>query len=64
MQKGLSKGLSMKNRRRVTRNDRQEEVSGDPWTWSGGTVTCRWCNGTWNHEADCVWLTTRRRSIS
>jgi hypothetical protein len=52
----------MKNRQRVKRDEAQEDVSEDPWTWSGGTVACRWCNGSWNHEADCTWLVGRRRS--
>ena len=54
-------GASMKNWRRVTRDEPDEVISGDPWTWSGGTVACRWCNGSWNHEDDCAWLTGRRQ---
>jgi len=54
----------MKNRHQKARDEGQEDVSGDPWTWSGGTVACRWCNGSWNHEDDCVWLTGRRRSLA
>ena len=54
----------MRNRHRATSDEGHPDVSGDPWTWSGGTVACRWCNGSWNHEDDCVWLAGRRGSIS
>jgi hypothetical protein len=54
----------MKNRHWTTRDEGQEDLSGDPWTWSGDTVACRWCNGSWNHKDDCVWLFGRSRSVS
>ncbi len=52
----------MKIRRRATSDDQQEVVSGDPWTWEGGTVSCRYCQGSWNHEDDCAWVVGLRRS--
>jgi hypothetical protein len=53
-------GVQMKIRRQATSDDEQEVLSGDPWTWEGGTVSCRWCHGSWNHEDDCAWVVGRR----